>query len=75
VKRRNILAPRPVLVIDTNILLLLIGYRCSLLDKMGPQERIRVLNAIRGRRGVDESERFDELWHLFVRHKELLLNT
>lgn len=47
-KPRNIPGLRPVLLIDTNILLLLIGYRCSKLDRMGPQGRARLLNEIRG---------------------------
>jgi hypothetical protein len=65
VKRRNILAPRPVLVIDTNVLLLLIGYHCAQLDEMGPQQRIRVLNEIRGQDDRESPERFDYLWQFF----------
>jgi hypothetical protein len=65
VKRPNILPPRLALVIDTNILVLLIGYQCSLLGKMGSQERIRVLNEIRGRNDRESPQRFDDLWQLF----------
>jgi rRNA-processing protein FCF1 len=64
VKRRIVLPPRPVLVIDTNILLLLIGYRCSQLDEMGPQGRTRLLNEIRGNHRA-LPERFDHLWLFF----------
>jgi rRNA-processing protein FCF1 len=58
------LSPRLNLVIDTNILLLLIGYECSRLDKQGALERSRVLNDIRGRDRVSP-DRFDGLWRVF----------
>lgn len=56
--------PRPNLVIDTNILLLLIGYECSRLEKLGSLERRRVLEEIRGRGDLVSPERFDDLWRL-----------
>ena len=62
--RRVLLSPRPTLVIDTNILLLLIGYACSRLDKQSALERSRILNDIRGRDRVSP-DGFDNLWRVF----------
>ncbi len=53
------------LVIDTSLLVLILGYKCMLLDKAEPLERVRVLNQIRGRDGGILTQRFDDLWSLF----------
>jgi rRNA-processing protein FCF1 len=53
------------IAIDTNLLLILIGYRCLLLDNARAPERTRVLTAIRGRDDGMSPERFDDLWNLF----------
>jgi rRNA-processing protein FCF1 len=56
---------RQVLVIDTNILLLLIGYQCLLLTGANGPERLRVLSKIRARDDTMRAENFDHLWKLF----------
>lgn len=53
------------LAIDTNILLLLIGYQCLLLSHASGQERLRVLNGIRGQGERLPAQNFDHLWALF----------
>jgi rRNA-processing protein FCF1 len=55
----------PTLVLDTNVLLLLIGYECSRLEALGDLDRRRVLEEIRGRGDRVSPERFDDLWRLF----------
>ena len=52
-------------VIDTNILLLLLGYQCLEFDNtMGPT-RARALSDIQGRGDNLSPERFNDLWELF----------
>jgi len=65
VTRRVPLSTRPRLVIDTNVLLLLIGYKCSLLDNSGGPQRVRLLEDIRGRNRGLSPDRFDDMWQLF----------
>jgi len=66
------LRPPLCLVIDTNVLLLLIGYQCSQLENTGPLERTRVLNKIRGRDDISP-DRFDDLWQLFQSAKRRIV--
>ncbi len=54
-----------VLVIDTNVLLLLIGYQCLAMTSADGPERLRVLSKIRGRDDKLPVENFDHLWKLF----------
>jgi hypothetical protein len=65
VTHRIPLSPRPTLVIDTNILLLLVGYQCSLIESAVPLERSRLLSDIRRRPDAVSPERFTDLWQLF----------
>jgi|GEM_PF-2582128 len=59
-------SPGPqILVIDTNVLLLLIGYQCLVMTSAGGPERLRVLSQIRGRDDKLPVESFDHLWKLF----------
>src|SRR5882757_8908730 len=58
-------SPRVCLAVDTNILLLLLGYQCLLSQDAKPLERSRVLTEIRGRDDAISPERFDDLWGLF----------
>jgi rRNA-processing protein FCF1 len=53
------------LAIDTNVLLLLIGYQCLLLTRANGHERLRVLNDIRGQSDRVPAQNFDDLWALF----------
>jgi hypothetical protein len=62
---RNPLQPPVCIVIDTTLLLLLLGYQCLLFEQAEPLERIRVLTEIRGRDDRISPERFDGLWDLF----------
>jgi rRNA-processing protein FCF1 len=64
VTRIGLVSPRPNLVIDTNILLLLLGYQCSQFENLGAPARRRILEEIRGR-GAVSPEWFDELWLFF----------
>jgi hypothetical protein len=59
------LRPPVHLAIDTNLLLLLLGYQCLLLENTKALERARVLTDIRGRSDHISPERFDDLWRLF----------
>jgi predicted nucleic acid-binding protein len=62
-----------VLVIDTNVLLVLLGYQCLQLDNARGLERERVLNEIRGREDVISPARFDDLWNLFHTSKRRIV--
>jgi rRNA-processing protein FCF1 len=62
---RDPLSPPVCLAIDTNLLLVLLGYRCLLFQGAKPIERGRVLTEIRGRDDNVSPERFDDLWDLF----------
>jgi rRNA-processing protein FCF1 len=62
---RDPLRPPVCLVIDTNLLLLLLGYQCLLLESAKARERNRVLAQICGRADNLSPERFDDLWNLF----------
>jgi hypothetical protein len=53
------------MVIDTTLLLLLLGYQCLLFEQAEPLVRTRVLAEIRGRDDRISPERFDGLWNLF----------
>jgi rRNA-processing protein FCF1 len=65
VTRRVLLSPRPRLVIDTNILLLLIGYDYSFSDHLNGPARSRLLNTIHGTGDLVSPDRFDDLWQFF----------
>jgi rRNA-processing protein FCF1 len=65
VTRRVSLSPRPTLVIDTNILLLLIGYEYSFSDRLDGPARSRLLNDIHGKGEHVSPDRFDDLWEFF----------
>jgi rRNA-processing protein FCF1 len=54
-----------VLAIDTNILLVLLGYTC--LRKASTLERERKLREVRGRDEPVSGKQFDDLWELFSR--------
>lgn len=62
---RDPLRPPVKLAIDTNLLLLLLGYQCLLFENASPKARTRVLTEIRGRDDSISPERFDDLWNLF----------
>jgi len=59
------LRPPMSLAIDTNIMLVLLGYQCLLSKNAPSRERARVLAEIRGRADGLSPERFDDLWQLF----------
>ena len=59
------LRPPVKLAIDTNLLLLLVGYQCLLFENASALERARVLTEIRGRDDGISPDRFDDLWNLF----------
>jgi hypothetical protein len=61
------------LAVDTNLLLLLLGYQCLLFEKTVPLQRARVLKEIRGRDDNISPERFDSLWHLFQTAKRRIV--
>src|SRR5260370_7274711 len=62
---RDPLRPPVCLVVDSSLLLLVVGYQCLQLEKAQALERARVLTQIRGRDDDISPERFDDLWHLF----------
>lgn len=62
---RDPLRPPVCLVVDTNLLLLVVGYQCLQLEKAQAFERTRVLTEIRGRDDGISPDRFDDLWNLF----------
>jgi hypothetical protein len=59
------LRPPVELAIDTNLLLLLLGYQRLRLENAPPLVRARVLTEIRGRNDRISPETFDDLWNLF----------
>jgi len=61
------LRPPVKIAIDTNLLLLLLGYQCLRFENAPALERTRVLTEIRGRDDGISPERFDDLWNLFHR--------
>jgi hypothetical protein len=65
VTRYSLGSPPPILVIDTNVLLLMIGYQYSLLKKSDALQRSQLLYELRSRDRDILPERFDALWQLF----------
>jgi rRNA-processing protein FCF1 len=61
------------LVIDTNILLLVLGYQCLESEKTVPLRRAEVLGDIRGRGDNLSPERFDDLWQVFRRARQRIV--
>lgn len=53
------------IVIDTSLLLLLLGYQCLEMERGRPADRVNKLSAIRGRDDNLPSDCFDDLWELF----------
>ena len=54
------------LAIDTNILLVLLGYQCLLFERASPLKRERILKEVLGSGGPVSGEQFDGLWQLFL---------
>ena len=54
------------LAIDTNILLVLLGYQCLLFESASALERERILSEVLGSGRPVSGEQFDGLWQLFL---------
>ena len=55
-----------VLAIDTNILLVLLGYQCLQFENASALQRERILREVLGSGGPVSGEQFDGLWRLFL---------